>query len=195
VTQTEHHDVVGPFAGNDQGQILVLLVVTVKECELLIAVGRVIDGVEVEGERDGWFGEGRDELIDEDVAEPPERRDVDEVLEAGECGLTGEVLVVGRAVGEEFEGGVGAKCIVIVLIFVAREDAEDPHAGHIAEGVFDAIGIARIVQGVGKLLGESNAVIELPHEKEAGIGGEGSIGQFDVDGFGEKIEVVIERSV
>jgi hypothetical protein len=61
--------------------------------------------------------------------------------------------------------------------------------------VFGASGIAWIVQGIGKLLSESDAVIELPHKEKAGIGSEGSIGDFNVNGFGEKIEVAIEQSV
>ena len=41
-------------------------------------------------------------------------------------------------------------------------DAEEAHAGHVADGLFDALGIAGVVEGVGELLGESDAMIELP---------------------------------
>jgi len=65
--------------------------------------------IKVEGQRDGWLRERGDELVDKHVAEAEQGRDVDQVLEAGQRRLTGQVRVVGRVVGDELEDGVGAK--------------------------------------------------------------------------------------
>ena len=64
--------------------------------------------------------------------------------------MAGEVGVVERSIGEEFENGVGAERVMVVLILVTSEDAEDPLAGHVEERVFDATGIAGVVEGVGE---------------------------------------------
>src|SRR5262249_42712319 len=55
--------------------------------------------------------------------------------EAGQGGLTGQVVVLGRAAGEEHEGRVGAQALVVILVLVADEDAEDAGADHLREGV------------------------------------------------------------
>ena len=110
-------------------QILVLLVEAVEQGQLLRPVGRVVHGVEVEGQRQGRLRERGDELVDEHVAQAEQGGDVDLVLEAGQGRLTGQVGVVGRAVGDELEDGIGAQGVVVVLVFVAGEDAEDAACG------------------------------------------------------------------
>ena len=75
-------------------------------------------------------------------------------------------------------------------------DAEEAHAGHVADGLFDASGITGVVEGVGELLGESDAMIELPQEDQARIGGERVIGGLDLDGSrSEEIEFAVRDSV
>ena len=179
--QAEHHDVIGLGTGEYQGQVLVLLVVAVEERQLSGSVGGVVHGVEIEGPRQRRFGERGDELIDEDVAESEQGRNVDLVLEAGQRRLTGQVGVVGRAIGDEFEDRIGAEGVVVVLVFVAGEDAEDTHADHVEEGVFDASGIAGIVECVGERYAEADTVIELSQGEQTGIGGERGVGKLDLD--------------
>jgi hypothetical protein len=49
--------------------------------------------------------EGGDELVEEDVTQALKGRVGDGVLEAGQRGLAGQVVVVGRAAGDELEDG------------------------------------------------------------------------------------------
>ncbi len=52
------------------------------------------------------------------------------------------------------------------------------------------------MEGVGELLGESDAMIELPQEDQARIGGERVIGGLDVDeSRSEEIEFAVGNSV
>ena len=88
-------------------------------------VGRVVHGVEIEGQLAGRRLEGGDELVEEDVAQPLEGSDGDGVLEAGQGRLAGQVVILGGAVGEELEDGVGAEGVVVVLILVTGQDAVD----------------------------------------------------------------------
>jgi hypothetical protein len=71
----------------------------------VVAVGRVIDSVQVERQVARRRVEGRNELVDEDVPQPLEGLDRDGVLEAGHGGLAGQVVGVGAAAGEELEHG------------------------------------------------------------------------------------------
>jgi hypothetical protein len=50
---------------------------------------------------------------------------------------------------------------MIVLVFVTSEDAKDPHADHVRERMVDEVGIARVVERGGELLGQANVFIEL----------------------------------
>ena len=71
---------------------------------------------------------------------------------------------------------------MVVPVFVAGEDAEDAHADHVGEGVLDEVGIAGIVEGLGELLGESDALVELTQGQRPGVRREGGVGRLDVDG-------------
>jgi hypothetical protein len=48
-------------------------------------------------------------LSEAHVAQPLERRDGDGILEAGQRGLAGQVVLLRRAVGDQLEDGVGAQ--------------------------------------------------------------------------------------
>ncbi len=159
-------------AGADQRQVLVLVVVAVPEGQLLLAVGRVIDGVEVERQVARRRIEGGDELVEEDVAQPLEGRDGDGVLEAGQRWLARQLRVVRGAVGEELEDGVGAEGIVIVLVFVAREDAVHAGADHLQKRVLGEARVAGVVEGLGEGPGEPDALVELPDGEQTGVAGE-----------------------
>src|SRR5262249_59295317 len=98
--------VVGVGAGGDRGRVRFLVVEAVPEGQLLAAVGRVIDGVQVERQAARRPGERGDELVDEEVAQALERGDADGVLEAGQRRLAGQVVPVRGAAGDELEDGV-----------------------------------------------------------------------------------------
>ncbi len=82
VTQTDHHHLLRLHRGDNQRQVLVLLVEGVKKRQLLRPVRRIIHRVEVEGQRQRGLRERGNELIHEHVAESFQRGDGDLVLEA-----------------------------------------------------------------------------------------------------------------
>jgi hypothetical protein len=61
--QGQHDELVVFGAGNDQREILVLVVVAVPKGQLLVAMRRVIDRVQVECQVAGRGVEGGDELV------------------------------------------------------------------------------------------------------------------------------------
>ena len=149
--------------------MLRVVVVAVPEGQLLLAVGRVIDRVEVERQMARRRVEGGDELVEEDVARPLEGLDGDGVLEAGQGGLAGQVVLLRGAVSDQFEDGVGAEGVVVVLVRVAGEDAVDTGPDHFQEGVLGEVGVAGVVQCFGEGLGEPDALVELPDGEQPSV--------------------------
>jgi hypothetical protein len=179
--QADHRDRVGLGTGNDERQILVLLIEAMKQSELLRTVRRVVDCVQIEGERQRRLGERGDELIDERFTKLLQRGDVDLVLEAGQRRLAGQVGIVGRAIGNELEDRIGPQGIVIVLVFVTGQNAEDAHANHFEERVLDVLLIAWVVEGGSELGGQADAFVELSQRQQTSIGGERVVGNLNLD--------------
>jgi hypothetical protein len=88
----------------------------------------------------------------------------------------------GRAAGEELEDRVGGQGVVVVLVLVTGQDAEDTGADHFREGVLGQLRIAGVVQRRGELSGQPDAFVELPQRQQAGVGGERGVGHLDLDG-------------
>ena len=133
--QPGDEDVLGGRLADDQGVVLILPVVTMKERQLLVSVGGIVGGVEVEGEGGGKLTavmllEPLDAGGDVEVDELLEDRGRGQVLEAAERGLAGQGVIFGQTVGEELEDRIVAEGVVIVAVFVAGQDAEDPLAKH-----------------------------------------------------------------
>lgn len=80
--QGENDELVVVGTGDERGEVLILFEVAVEEDQLLLAMGGVIDGIQIEGEMPGRCREGGNELIDEKVTKPFERTNADGVLEA-----------------------------------------------------------------------------------------------------------------
>ena len=172
VPQPDQQDHVVLGAGDDDRQVLILLVVAVEHDQLLLPVRRVVEGVEVEGEVRRRRVEGLEEQIDQHVAQPPQVGDRDGVLEPREGGLAGEVGVVGESVGEELEDGVRPQGVVVVLVLVIGEDAVDPLADHAQERLPGERRVAGVVEGGGELLGEPDPLVELPDHQQPAIAGQ-----------------------
>ncbi len=86
------------------------------------------------------------------------------------------------------EDGVGAEGIVIVLVFVAGQDAVNAKADHLQEAVLGQVGIAGVVQGPGEDSGQPDALVELPDGEQAGIAGQLAGRQLDDERRAEEVE-------
>ncbi len=148
-------------AGADQREVRVLLVEAVKQHQLLVAVTRIVRGVELERDSAGRGIERTDEVVEKEIVKPPQRRDVDGVLESGKSGLAGQVIVVGRSAADPLEDRVASERIVIVAIFVAGQDAEDPLANHFVHVVTGQVWVSGIAQAGDESFGQADLVIEL----------------------------------
>ena len=82
VQQIAHHHHVIFRAGPRHRQILILTVMAVEQHQLLLAMSRVVERVEVQSDLRRRLVERRDELIDEHVPQPKQRLHIDRVLKA-----------------------------------------------------------------------------------------------------------------
>src|SRR5262249_38083796 len=130
VSQRHTHNQIVVGAGDDQGQVLVVVVVVGPEGQLLMTVRGVIDGVEVDGQVLRRFAERGDELVNEQHAQAFQGGDVDLVLETRQGGLAGQVGLSGPPATDELEDRVAAQSVDVVLLLVVGEDAVDALADH-----------------------------------------------------------------
>lgn len=138
-----------------------MLVEAVEKRQLLLAVTWIVRGVQLERDSAGRGIERTDEVVEKEVVKPPQGRDVDSVFEPREGGLAGQVIVVGRSAADPLEDRVAAERVVIVAIFVAGQDAEDPLANHFVHVVTGQIRVSGIVQASDESFGQPDLVIEL----------------------------------
>ena len=115
-------------AGERQRVILVLIVVSMKQRELLLAVRRIVPGIPVQGDPRRWFGKrwlGKrwQEQVHKHAPRAVPISDADGVLKPRERRLTGQVLlrIAGIAIRNPLEDRVVTERVVIVLIFIVRE--------------------------------------------------------------------------
>ncbi len=69
--QADHHHQIILGTGDRPGKVLIRSVVAVEESQLPLAVRRVVEGIDIEGDLRRRFVEGSDELVAEDVRKPP----------------------------------------------------------------------------------------------------------------------------
>jgi hypothetical protein len=84
----------------------------------------------------------------------------------------GLVIVLGRAVGDEFEDGVVAEGVVVVLVRVAGQDAVNARADHLQKAVLTEVGVTGVVEGVSEGSGEPDALVELTEGEQPCVAGE-----------------------
>src|SRR4051794_8407643 len=98
---------------------------------VLMAVNRVIGGVEVEDQVLGRLEMGSDELIDQDLGAAHQARSVDAVFQTAEGGGRSELrLLLGSLAHSDLEGGVGAEGLMVVEVLIAGGEGEDPLSEH-----------------------------------------------------------------
>jgi len=189
----QHHPIVfGTRDGADQ--ILVLFVVAVEQRELLIAVGRIVEHIRIEGHLSRRLVKRLDEPREKPLLQPQQRPGGNGVLEPRQRRLARQLVRVGQTVGQQFEDGVAAERIVIVLVFVAGDDAEHTRADHLQQRV---PGITpRFVQLLRETGCEPSLLIELSKDQQPRIGGQHLLDRLHTNGLmREKIEVQLPNIV
>jgi hypothetical protein len=93
------------------------------------------------------------------------------VFEAAQSRLRGERIVLGPPVAGQLQHRVGAHPVVIVLVLVASDQAEDALAKEVQDVQFGPVLTTGVVDK-GRGLGEpAQPLVELAHSQKAGVGG------------------------
>jgi hypothetical protein len=97
-------------------------------------------------------------------------------------------VVLRGTVGEELEDGAGAEGGVVVLVRVAGEDAVDPAADHLQEGVLGQLRVAGVVERIGEGPGQADLLVELADGEQPGVAGELTRRWLDDERCAEEVE-------
>jgi hypothetical protein len=81
-----------------------------------------------------------------------------------------------------------AEGVVVVLVFVAGQDAVDATANHLQEGMLREVGVAGVVEGVGEGPGPADALVELTDGEQPGVAGELARRRLDEERRAEEVE-------
>ena len=79
---------------------------------------------------------------------------------------------------------------MVVRVLVAGQDALDARAHHLQEGVVGEMGVARVVEGLGKGAGEPDALVELADREQPGVAGELARRRLQDERRAEEIEAL-----
>jgi hypothetical protein len=180
----------------------------------LVAVDRVVGGIEVEHDPLGRPGVGLEEEADEEVLDVASAADdllVTVVLggadggqfEAVERALAGQCLAaiagsfpgLAGGIGPANDGsqeGVASEVVVVVEVLVAQGQGVDALGDELLEGVLDEPGIAMVGEAAGELADDAGDLFGLLEQQGAAIGGDGTAVEVGEDLTGAehgKVEV------
>jgi hypothetical protein len=116
--------------GDRDWQVLILLVKTMKEDQLLLAMRRIVERINVQSDARWRRGEGLQKFVADHVSQSLEIGRCDRILKPGKCRLTGQVDIVRQAITNQLECGIAPQRVVVILVFISANDAVDPLTCH-----------------------------------------------------------------
>ncbi len=155
----------------DERVIHVLVVMPVKERQLLRAMGRIIRAVEIEREIGGMLVGTvgiRTEPVDADAGEAVNLGPLHRILQSRERGLRPERRAA--IAGHDLEGGIVTQPVGIVDVLVPGRDlveALPKQRGNIVSDIPRVAGVCNAADDVGA---ETELLIELSDEQQARVG-------------------------
>jgi len=134
----------------------------------LLAVNRIVRGVEIENQFLGRLRKRGDELIEQDTV----RSDGDLAISAafettkGRAGCRLPLLLQGG-----LQGQILAQPVMVVEVFVALAQTENALPKHLLRAVFDEIRIAWIGQHIGHRFEQAELAFNLAQQQQATVRG------------------------
>jgi hypothetical protein len=159
----------------DQHRMIhVLAVSAVEEAELLLAVGRIVGGIEIEQDlaplADLLAAEA-DELLPQGIVQAHQIVGRRRVLPAAESGL-GSERVSQWLIGDDLQEGIVAQPVGVVGVFVSGDDLVEALPQQRQRVVLNAIAVPRIAEQLGQITGQTMALIKSPQGQKTGITGD-----------------------
>lgn len=169
-TQVRHQQLLA--AEHVQRQEGVAVVVRAEVPFVLLAMHRIVGGIEVQDQFLWRLGQRGDELLDQHAMQIDHRLAVGARFEAAQGRARRAVLVRGRLaalVQRRLQRRVQAQLIVVVQVFVALAQPEHPLPQQLLGRMHDQVRIARIRQHLRRRLEQTQLAFRLS-QQQAGIG-------------------------
>jgi len=170
---------------DQHGVIHVLAVGAVEKTELLLAVGGVVGGIEIEQNLPALahlVAAETDELLDQSVVEVDQVAGARRVLPAAEGGLRAQ-RVAEFLIGDDLQHRIVAQAVGIVRVFVAGHDLVDALSQQFERVVTDAVIFPRIAEQRGQIAGQMMALVEGAQGQQAGVAGDLAPGKIGANGL------------
>jgi len=174
-------------------QVAPAVVVAVEEGELLLPVGRVLRGIEVDGDAAHRHGVPADPVLGDDrvgegVGEPDEVPGGDGVLEAGERRLGGQRIARNRiAAHQEFVDGIVLEPGGIVGIGVAAGEPEAALPDEGGQVVLHLSLLAPLGEAGGEARCEAQPIVDRLEQDGTAIGAQLRRVELSDEGLGEEV--------
>ena len=188
---------------DEQGQVLMLAVVAVIAAECLMAMHRIIAGIDIQDDLLGPPATRADKQVDQVVVEDLDAAGLggtdlpqDRTFWQGQFGLSSGVGVleacqgraagqgvvgIGADVGEDLEEGVVAELLGVIAVGVAGEDLIDGLGEDDLGGVFDVLGGSGVGEPLGEVGDDAEGFFEGSYGEQSGIGDNASAVEGDVN--------------
>src|SRR5713226_1800802 len=161
-TQPCRQQASGVTLEDQHGVIHMLVVSAVEEAELLLAVGGVVGGIEVEQNLTALahlVAAETDELLDQSVVEVHQVAGARRVLPAAQ-GRLGTERVAEFLIRDDLQHGIVAQAVGIVGVFIAGDDLVDALSQQFERIVTDALVVPRIAEQRGQIASQMVALVE-----------------------------------
>ena len=173
-----------PAAEDVERQVAVAVVIAVEEAAFLVAMQRIVGGIEIEDDLFGGLLVGVEEEIDEQAFD---RRRVMADLVISRRLAAAQFQPVQRRfarqrrtvrslrlqlAGQHGQHRVAPQFVVVVEVLVAERNADDALHHHGLDLVFHQLGSARVGEAGGKPLGQPDRPVGLAQQQGAGIRGD-----------------------
>src|ERR1017187_1570171 len=171
-----------------------MIIVSVEEAALLVAVDAVVGGVKVEDQMLWGHRVRGDELVDQDLGDLDQGFAIEAILQAAECRRRGEgQFRLGGLPGGDLEHGVNAKVLMVVEVLLPQGDCGYALGDHGTLVVNDEDGVSGVGDGGVYGVEQADLVVDLAEQQRTGICSESSTLEVREDGLGPeggKVEAV-----
>ena len=170
---------------DQHGVIHVLVIGAIEEAKLLLAMGRIVDRVDIQQDLAlpaHQLTTDTDENLQQGVVQPYPIAGRRRILPAAEGGLGAEP-VAQLLIGDDLQQRVVAQAVGVVDIFVAGHDLIDALPQQKQRVVPDAILLTRITEPLSQVASQVMALIEGAQRQQTGVAGDLSPGKIGANGL------------
>ncbi|SRR6266566_1354782 len=170
---------------DQQGVIHVLVVGAVEKAELLLAMGGIIGGIDIQQDLTALadlLAAQTQELFQQSVIQEHQIAGGRRIFPAAEGGLGAERLAQGL-IGDDLQQRVVAQAVGIVGIFVSGNDLIEALPQQCQRVVLEAMALTRIAEELGQITGQVMALIEGAQRQKTGVAGDLSAGKISLNGL------------